>query len=254
MWGIIPSAGVGSRIQPLGFSKELLPVGSRASASGGGSGAGPSTQERPRALGDYIASRMALAGVTRFCFVIAPGKTELLAYYGADVAGRPAAYVVQDAPLGLCDAIFRALPLIRPEEQVVVGLPDTIWFPEHGLKLLPDGGLSLLCFPTSRPERYEAVLAGEDGEVREIRVARDDPGSRWIWGAFKLDGATLSALFDVWCERGQVDENVGDLVNAWLARGGTARAVKAGEAYVDVDTAADYREALGLLREAAPSP
>ena len=29
MWGIIPAAGKGSRIQPLAFSKELLPVGSR---------------------------------------------------------------------------------------------------------------------------------------------------------------------------------------------------------------------------------
>ena len=27
MWGIIPAAGAGSRIQPLAFSKELLPVG-----------------------------------------------------------------------------------------------------------------------------------------------------------------------------------------------------------------------------------
>ena len=27
MWGIIPAAGTGSRIQPLAFSKELLPVG-----------------------------------------------------------------------------------------------------------------------------------------------------------------------------------------------------------------------------------
>lgn len=29
MWGIIPAAGKRSRIQPLAFSKELLPVGSR---------------------------------------------------------------------------------------------------------------------------------------------------------------------------------------------------------------------------------
>ena len=27
MWGIVPAAGIGSRIQPLAFSKELLPVG-----------------------------------------------------------------------------------------------------------------------------------------------------------------------------------------------------------------------------------
>jgi UTP-glucose-1-phosphate uridylyltransferase len=29
MWGIVPAAGSGTRIQPLAFSKELLPVGSR---------------------------------------------------------------------------------------------------------------------------------------------------------------------------------------------------------------------------------
>ena len=29
MIGVIPAAGVGERIQPLGCSKELLPVGSR---------------------------------------------------------------------------------------------------------------------------------------------------------------------------------------------------------------------------------
>jgi hypothetical protein len=37
-------------------------------------------------------------------------------------------------------------------------------------------------------------------------------------------------------------------VNAWLARGGAARAVRAGEAYVDVGTLHGYHEALALLR------
>ena len=36
IWGIVPAAGRGSRIQPLAFSKELLPVGSRL--DGGWSG------------------------------------------------------------------------------------------------------------------------------------------------------------------------------------------------------------------------
>jgi dTDP-glucose pyrophosphorylase len=245
MWGIVPSAGVASRIQPLGFSKELLPVGSRTTGE----------RERPRALAEHVVSRMALAGVTRFCFVIAPKKTDILGHFGTKSAGRPVAYVVQDAPAGLCDAIFRALPLIRPEERVVVGLPDTLWFPERCLALLPDGGLSLLCFPVPEPEHHEAVLANEDGEVREIRVRREDEdtGVPWVWGAFKLDGATLRALYDLWCERGRIDDSVGDLINAWLTRGGTARACKAGEVYLDVNTAAEYREALELLRVSAPA-
>src|SRR5438067_522473 len=28
-WGVVPAAGLGTRIQPLAFSKELLPVGTR---------------------------------------------------------------------------------------------------------------------------------------------------------------------------------------------------------------------------------
>ena len=34
MWGVIPAAGNGTRIQPLAFSKELLPVGSRIDSNG----------------------------------------------------------------------------------------------------------------------------------------------------------------------------------------------------------------------------
>ena len=32
MWSIIPAAGQGTRIQPLAFSKELLPIGSQRRA------------------------------------------------------------------------------------------------------------------------------------------------------------------------------------------------------------------------------
>ena len=44
MWGIVPAAGIGSRIQPLAFSKELLPVGSRTENG----------NERPRAVSEYL--------------------------------------------------------------------------------------------------------------------------------------------------------------------------------------------------------
>jgi dTDP-glucose pyrophosphorylase len=236
MWGIVPSVGVGSSLPPLAFSRELLPLG------GGRGGA-----ERPRVVGDHLVDRLVSGGVTRLCFVIAPGKSDIVAHFGAEAGRRPVAYVVQPRSAGLCDAVFRALPLIRPEDPVVVGLPDALWFPEHALRLLGDGGLSFLCFPVAEPERFEAVVAAEDGEVREIRVEQRDPGTRWIWGAFKLDGATLQVLHDLWCERGREDRRFGTLVNAWLARGGAARAVRAGEVYVDVGTADGYREAIELL-------
>src|SRR3954469_4505938 len=143
MWGIVPAAGQGSRMQPLAFSKELLPVGSRED---GGT-------ERPRAVSEYLVERLIRGGASKICFVIAPGKSDILEYYGGSgLGGVSLAFVVQPQPAGLCDAVFRALPLIAPEEHVLIGLPDTIWFPENALAELPNGVLSLLLFPVREPK------------------------------------------------------------------------------------------------------
>jgi glucose-1-phosphate thymidylyltransferase len=237
MWGIVPAAGAGSRIQPLAFSKELLPVGSRLEGEA----------ERPRAVSEYLVERMVLGGADRICFVVAPGKSDILEYYGSRPCSAHISFTVQRHAAGLCDAVFQALPLIPPDEFVIVGLPDTIWFPVDALQQLGDDPLSFLLFPVDQPERFDAVLTDELGRVQEIRVKRADPGSSWIWGAFKLSGITMRILFDLWRERGRSDEYIGTLVNAYLARGGQAVGVRAGEAYVDVGTLHGYREAIRVL-------
>lgn len=237
MWGIIPAAGIGSRIQPLAFSKELLPVGSRFDGE----------TERPRAVSEYLVERMLRAGATKLCFVISPGKSDIFEYYGAGIDHAAIAYVVQPRAGGLCDALFRGLPLIRPDEPVLVGLPDTIWFPEDGLCALPEDCLSFLLFPVERPEFFDAVVTDAAGNVEEIQVKQRGARSHWIWGAFKMPGAVFHELFHLWREPGRGDEYFGTLVNAYLARGGRAVGVRAGEAYVDVGTLNGYREAIRLL-------
>jgi len=241
MWGIVPAAGRGSRIQPLAFSKELLPVGSRLD---GGT-------ERPCAVSEYLVERMLRGGATKICFVISPGKSDIMEYYGAGYGEATIAYVVQPQPSGLCDAIFRAAPLVADDEAVLVGLPDTIWFPEGALADLPDETLSFLLFPVEEPQFFDAVVLGPGDRVQEIQVKRADAGSHWIWGAFKMPGRVLHELCRFWIARDRQDEYIGTLVNAWLASGGTAVRIKAGEAYVDVGTLNGYRAAIGLLAEVA---
>ena len=237
MWGIVPAAGAGTRIQPLAFSKELLPVGSRLEGEA----------ERPRAVSEYLVERMILGGADRICFVVAPGKSDILEYYGNRPSSAHISFTVQRTPAGLCDAVFNALPLIPPDDFVIVGLPDTIWFPEDALQQLGDAPLSFLLFPVEQPERFDAVLTDAAGRVREIRVKQTNPGSSWIWGAFKLSGHAFRELFDLWCERERQDEYIGTLVNAYLAQGGEAVGVPAGEVYVDVGTLHGYREAIKVL-------
>lgn len=237
MLGIVPAAGRGSRIQPLGFSKELLPVGSRIDGQ----------TERPCAVSEYLVRRMVRNGVDKICFVIGSGKSDILEYYAAGYGDAAALFVVQPSPVGLCDAIFRAAPLVAPDETVLIGLPDTIWFPEDGFCRLPDDRLSFLLFAVDHPEFFDAVVLDQDDRVKEIQVKQQDAASNWIWGAFKMPGGILHQLAALWRERDQSDEYVGTLVNAYLARGGEAFGVKAGTDYVDVGTFNGYRTALRLL-------
>src|SRR5438045_9767696 len=96
--------------------------------------------------------RLVLVGATKICFVISPRKSDILEYYGARVEAAHTCFVVQPQPAGLCDALFRALPLIPPDEHVLVGLPDTVWFPADGFRALPDSVLSFLLFPFAHPQ------------------------------------------------------------------------------------------------------
>jgi dTDP-glucose pyrophosphorylase len=239
MWGIIPAAGQGSRIQPLAFSKELLPVGGRYDGQ----------MRRPRAVSDYLMERMVLGGASRICFVISPGKSDILEYYGGAAYGATLCYSVQPRPAGLCDAIFRALPVIDDREPVLIGLPDTIWFPENALGELPDDRLSFLLFPVDKPEHFDAVVTDERGWVHEIQVKQPDAASHWIWGAFKMPGRTLLELHDLWQERDCQDEYIGTLINEWLARGGAAWSARAGTRYFDVGTMDGYMAAMQTLNE-----
>ena len=240
-WGIIPAAGLGTRIQPLAFSKELLPVGTRHDGK----------TERPRAVSEYLLERMLAGGVDRVCFVISPAKTDIVSYFGGKIGDAPICYVVQQYPNGLCDSLFSAMPFIAPDDQIYVGLPDTVWFPREGFQTLPDEQFSFLLFPVAQPELFDSVVTDRNGRVQEIQVKQQNAASEWIWGAFKLTGRHLAELHRLWIERGRSDEFIGTLVNAYLANGGTAMGVKRGEVYVDVGTLHGYREAVRVLSNQA---
>jgi glucose-1-phosphate thymidylyltransferase len=237
MWGIVPAAGLGSRIQPLGCSKELLPVGSRMDNG----------TEKPRAIAEYLVERLVEGGAERICFVIAPGKSDIVAYFRGEVEGVPVCYAVQPEPRGLCDALFRALPLVGPDDEMCVGLPDTLWFPIDGLARLPSREFSFLLFPVAEPQLFDAVVTDDAGLVAEIQVKQQGATSDWIWGGFRLPGRTMTELHALWRERRGRDEYFGTLVNEHIRRGGAVHGVRAGEVYVDVGTLHGYREAVELL-------
>src|SRR2546423_10885913 len=246
MIGIIPAAGAGQRIQPLGCSKELLPVGSRVVDGA----------QRPKAVAEYLVERMIAAGAEQICLVISAEKSDIVRYFAERDYAAEIFFAVQREPRGLCDAIFRAEPFARGHEQVLIGLPDTIWFPENAFspaveKLSDDAGVNLVLFPVNEPSAFDAVEVDDLGYVREVQVKRADASSNWIWGAVTCTGAALHALRCLWEARHRADEYLGYLLNAYIPAGNPVRATFAGEHYMDVGTLAGYRAAQEFLQRRA---
>ena len=248
MIGIIPAAGAGQRIQPLGCSKELLPVGSRL----------VNGVERPKAVAEYLVERMIAAGAEQICMVISAEKTDLIRYFAERNYAAEIFYVLQQKPQGLCDALFRAQPFTVQHERVLIGLPDTIWFPENGYRsalstLDESTDVGLLLFPVTNPAAFDAVVSDEHGYVQEIEVKRSEPHSHWIWGAVTSTGEAFQNLKLLWESRHRQDEYLGHLLNAYIAAGNIVRSTCAGEIYMDVGTLDGYHEALNFLRDQRPS-
>lgn len=244
MIGIIPAAGAGQRIQPLGCSKELLPVGSRRVDG----------VERPKAVAEYLVERMIAAGADQICMIISAEKTDIVRYFAEREYAAQIFYVLQPQPLGLCDALFRAEPFVAKQEQVLIGLPDTIWFPENAYRAALDlegAEFSLVLFPVDQPQHFDAVVCDELGYVQRVEVKRADARSHWIWGAVTASGAGFHALKLMWEARHREDEYLGDLLNAYIAAGNPVRGLHAGEIYMDVGTLAGFHAAQDFLRRSA---
>ena len=241
MIGIIPAAGAGERIQPLGCSKELLPVGSRL--VGG--------VERPKAVSEYLVERMIAAGASQICMVISAEKTDIVKYFAERDYAAEIFYAVQQQPLGLCDALFRAEPFARRHDQVLIGLPDTIWFPENAYvpALAPNGAeCNLVLFPVDDPSAFDAVVCDELSYVKEVQVKQAKPDSHWIWGAVTIRGEAFHRLRLLWESRHRADKYLGELLNAFIAAGNPVRGKFTGESYMDVGTLEGYRNAVDFLR------
>jgi dTDP-glucose pyrophosphorylase len=244
MIGIIPAAGAGQRIQPLGCSKELLPVGSRVVDG----------IERPKAISEYLVERMIAAGATQICMVISAEKSDIVRYYAERSFAAEIFYVVQQQPRGLCDALFRAEAFTAQHDQVLIGLPDTVWFPENAYyPALIQGRaeVNLVLFPVENPSAFDSVVCDPQNFVRRVDVKVAQPETDWIWGAITATGEAFRALKRLWDSRHREDEYLGTLMNAFIEAGNFIRGHYVGETYIDVGTVQGFHRAQDFLRAQA---
>jgi glucose-1-phosphate thymidylyltransferase len=182
--GVIPAAGLGSRIGPLEHAKELLPIAQVADETGA---------LRPLPVIEASLRQIKTAGIDRCLVITSSSKPELATYLkGSGGLGLDIDFVEQQKPEGLAAAVALTLPASQGAATCLL-LPDTIVRPPNALKAMratfEERGADLVLgvFPTSKPKELGPVRF--DGEMRVTEVqdkpAETDLGNTWglaIWG------------------------------------------------------------------------
>jgi glucose-1-phosphate thymidylyltransferase len=246
--GLIPAAGLGTRLLPLAYPKELLPI-TYTEADG---------RVVPRPVLQASLEQMRRADVRRCTVVIAEWKLELVRVFGDGAAlGIDLAYVVRGVPRGLSDALAAALPWLG-DADACLALPDTLIAPEDALARVREerarsgADVVLGVFPTDHPEELGPVRVDASGAVVEVLDKPAATDLRNTWGL-----ATWSPRFSALLARevAAAPERekpvLGALFQRALEAGLAVRAVvfESGR-FVDVGTSRGLAEALaqGALR------
>ena len=206
--GVVPAAGIGSRIQPLPCSKEVVRVGGRP-------------------VLDYLVERMRAAPCEEVRVVTRPEKTDV-----ADRAGALGAVVVEGHPPSVADSLLLGMEGLAPHDVVLFGFPDSIWEPVDGFAQLlgalgEEREVVLGLFSTPELERSDVVVFAEPDRVTEVHVKPKRPPSELVWGCLAARVAALKGVED-YGEPGRFLDG--------LAREGRVHGVRFGTEFVDIGT------------------
>lgn len=171
--GVIPAAGLATRLAPLPCSKELLPVGVHV--------APPALRGRPKVVCEYLLERMRRAGASRVFLVVRRGKSDIAEYFGdGSRLGLAIAYLMIGEPWGPPFSIAQAAPFVG-DATVLVGFPDILIEPEDSLARavtrLEESGADIVlgAYRIGREDPVDLIERGADGRVTRVAPKEEQP-------------------------------------------------------------------------------
>lgn len=179
--GLLPAAGVASRIGPLPCSKEVYPVGFHRVGERNEGG-------RPKVVSHYLLERMREAGITKTYIILREGKWDIPAYFrDGKILDMNLAYLMMDLPFGVPYTLDQAYPFVR-DSTVAFGFPDIIFQPDNAFKKLISkqaescAEIVLGLFPAYQPHKMDMVDLDKNGRIRNIQIkpARTHLNYTWI--------------------------------------------------------------------------
>lgn len=248
-YGIIPAAGLGTRLAPLAFSKEMFPIGYQIYKG----------ELRPCPVSQYLVENLKKAEIYDVFFIISPSKTDIMSYYLNGYRFKMNfSYLIQTEPKGMVDALAQVSPWLPKGEEYLItfGMPDTIFRPDTLFKALvkkikqcPDIDIVLGVFPTETWHKLGMTTLKEDkdGTIQVTKIIdkpKIKPDTDYAWGAAVWKSSFQDFLTHQTKNYSKKDELVlGDVFSAAMKKGFRICAIK-GESYLDTGTIEDLSKAI----------
>ena len=203
--GIIPAAGVASRISPIPCSKEIFPVTWRVLDDG--------NTKVPKVIGHHLLDYMRFGGAKQVFIVIKEGKWDIPAYF-KDGTGFDThiAYLIADLPYGVPFTVNQGLPFLC-SNLVLFGFPDILLTPANAFQVLvnkfkkSDADIVLGLFPVKNPGKWDIVKTDENGRVDNIDIKPVNTDENYAW-AIACWGDRFTYFIDRFCT-----ETAGEIKN-----------------------------------------
>lgn len=182
IFGILPMAGKGSRLQPIAFSKELYPV---------------SFTGRHFTISEFNIRAMNRAKVDEIKLVVHPTKQDISKYYSS---GSYPVSIYYYASKSLPESCLFPINGLHDEDICLFGLPDTLFSPSDSYiklktELLNGVDLCLGLFKVIDGSKYDSVKWNKyTNEIEGVCVKSSPPLSNWIWGIWGANVKTLKLL------------------------------------------------------------
>jgi len=194
--GVIPGGGGASRLAPLPFSKELYPVGFRATPQG----------PRSKAIANYLIDALQLAGVRRAFWLLDKRKADVFSYFGGGADhGLQLAYVPTDASPSVVHTLACGSAFFE-ERPVLFGFPDIVFEPADAFERLwqrlrqGSADVVLGAVPAPPEQIADRVELDARGTLKAVRVKPldrpQDPA--WFIAAWQ---PRFTAFLRTWLER-----------------------------------------------------
>ena len=177
--GLVPAAGLATRLSPLPCSKELVPIGYREGDDG---------KLCPKVVSHFLLDKYKAAGVRKVYFILRKGKWDIPQYYGdGSMVDMDLGYLMMNLPHGHPFTIDQAFQFTR-RNPVVFGYPDILFEPNNAFARLiekqheTNSAVVLGIFPIKPGQRWGDILRfSADGRMETISLANPTAADP-LWG------------------------------------------------------------------------